>query len=128
MLSLRPLSFSFTISHYVLTLIIFSSTAFGTDRSVLFDFDGDGKTDIAVFRPATGQWFRNQSTSGFDSVNWGQAGDIPAAADYDGDGKADVAVFRPTAGTWFLNQSTAGFLTEAFGQNGDRPTQSAYIY
>ncbi len=27
-----------------------------------FDFDGDGKTDLSVFRPSTGEWFAFRST------------------------------------------------------------------
>ncbi len=103
MLSLSPPSFSFTFSHYVLTLILFSSTAFGTDRSVLFDFDGDGKTDISVYR--MGEWtptnransyfyVRSSLTGEIMALPFGAGGDRPAIADYDRDGIADLAVFR----------------------------------
>src|SRR5262249_2340416 len=56
------------------------------------DFDGDGKTDVAVF--AAGTWTIKKSQSGTTStVSWGSSGDIPVTGDYDGDGKADVAIF-----------------------------------
>ena len=66
-----------------------------------FDFDGDNKADIGIFRPSTGDWWRiNSTNSTVDSIHFGATGDIPAAADYDGDGKADISVFRPSDGTW----------------------------
>lgn len=60
------------------------------------DFDGDGKTDLSVFRPSDGNWYQQKSTAGFGAVNWGLSTDTIVPGDYDGDGKTDVAVFRPT--------------------------------
>ena len=75
------------------------------------DFDGDGKTDLAVFRPSTGEWLIvNSSTGGRTVFQWGSMGDVPVAGDYDGDGKTDLAVFRPVdrrSGT-SCNSSTSG--------------------
>ncbi|MEO6394243.1 MAG: FG-GAP-like repeat-containing protein [Pyrinomonadaceae bacterium] len=90
-----------------------------------FDFDDDGKADISVFRPATGAWYRLDSSAGqFVAVTFGQNGDIPAAGDYDGDGKTDIAVFRPSNGTWYFLNSTTGFKATQFGQTGDLPVPS----
>lgn len=61
------------------------------------DFDGDGRTDVSVFRPSDGYWYIDQSTAGFMAIHWGLAGDLLATGDYDGDRKADTAVFRPSA-------------------------------
>ena len=59
----------------------------------LADYDGDGKTDIAIYR--SGAWFIVKSSGGIQYVVWGGAAqDVPVPADYDGDGKTDVAVFR----------------------------------
>ena len=33
------------------------------DQPLPGDYDGDGRTDIAVYRPATGRWFVLQETS-----------------------------------------------------------------
>jgi subtilisin-like proprotein convertase family protein len=60
------------------------------------DFDGDGKTDVSVFRPSEGNWYMSQSTAGFGVINWGVSGDKPAPGDFDGDGKTDLSVFRPS--------------------------------
>ena len=68
--------------------------------STAADFDGDGKSDIAIYR--NGTWFIRRSTGGVTSVVWGGLPqDIPVPADYDGDGKTDIAVYR--SGTWFIH-------------------------
>ncbi len=101
------------------------------DVSVAGDFDGDGRADLAVYRPATGQWFIARSTAGFLQVAWGAPalGDIPAPADYDGDGKTDVAVFRMATGQWIILNSSNGTSTVvAWGAPGlgDRPVAADY--
>ncbi|MCV4615239.1 VCBS repeat-containing protein, partial [Escherichia coli] len=71
------------------------------DRPVQADYDGDGKADLAIFRPSTGQWWVEQTSSGVGVTQFGLSGDIAAPADYDGDGKTDIAVFRPSTGVWY---------------------------
>ena len=86
---------------------------------VRFDFDGDGKSDVSVFRPDNGVWYLQQSTNGFTGAQFGVSTDKIVPADYDGDGKTDVAVYR--SGTWYLNRSSAGFTGVAFGDGNDIP-------
>lgn len=88
-------------------------------RKAAYDFDGDGKSDVSVFRPSDGNWYLLQSAAGFTGVHFGAAADQLASADYDGDGKTDLAVFR--GGTWYLLRSQAGFLAVNFGLAGDIP-------
>jgi hypothetical protein len=85
----------------------------------MFDFDGDGKTDISVFR--NGTWFiLKSSTNVVSTVTFGVGTDSIAPADYDGDGKTDLAVFRQ--GIWYISQSSNGQLrTVHFGGAGDLP-------
>ncbi len=93
-----------------------------------FDFDGDSKTDFAVFRPAGGQWFvLNSSDNSMRAQGWGIASDVIVPGDYDGDDKADFAVFRPNDGNWYVFQSfTNTVRTQAWGTNGDVPVPANY--
>jgi uncharacterized delta-60 repeat protein len=84
-----------------------------------YDFDGDGRSDISVFRPSSGAWYLLRSTAGYTGVSFGAAGDQLAPADYDGDGKTDIAVFRD--GAWYILGSQVGFLAYNFGSAGDIP-------
>ena len=89
-----------------------------------FDFDGDGRADVSVFRPDSGTWYLNRSTAGFTGIAFGVASDKLVPADYDGDGKTDVAVYR--GGTWYLQRSSLGFTGVAFGDSNDIPAPADY--
>jgi hypothetical protein len=88
-------------------------------RPPVYDFDGDDKSDISVFRPSDGVWYMLRSTDGFTANQFGISTDKVAPADYDGDDKTDLAVFRDN--TWYLLRSQSGFTAVQFGAAGDIP-------
>lgn len=94
----------------------------------LFDFDGDGKSDVSVFRPSSGNWFiQNSGNGSYNFQLFGVTGDMITPADFDGDGKTDIAVWRPSNGAWYrLNSSNGTFTAEIFGANGDFPVPADY--
>jgi subtilisin-like proprotein convertase family protein len=94
-------------------------------RRTPFDFDGDGKADVAVFRPSDSIWYLQNSTTGFTGERFGLPADKIAPADFDGDGRTDIAVFRD--GMWYwLQSSDHGFRAVQFGQTGDVPVPADY--
>ncbi len=102
---------------------IYTNSASTTSGLPPSNFDGDAKSDLAVWRPTDGNWYiMNSSNNAFSAQGFGQSGDKIVPGDFDGDGKHDVAVFRPANGTWYiLNSSNGAFRANAFGTNGDIP-------
>lgn len=95
------------------------------------DYDGDGRSDLAVFRgnvnqPAT--FFVQQSLLGFRTVQWGLGGDLVVPGDYDGDARTDFAVLRAgTQFTWFVFQSTTNSgIGVQWGAKPDLSVQADY--
>jgi glucose/arabinose dehydrogenase len=95
----------------------------------VFDFEGDAKTDLAVWRPsASAQWLVvNSSTGNVDTTTLGTTSDAIVPGDYDGDWKTDTAIWRPSTGVWSIRNSSNGSTTTvSWGVNGDIPVPGDY--
>ena len=95
---------------------------FNIGKTSPFDFDGDSKTDISIFRPSAGQWwYYRSSDSGNCAATFGTSSDKLVPGDFTSDGKTDIVIFRPDSGEWFINKSTGGTTIGTFGTDGDVP-------
>jgi len=77
------------------------------------DFDGDGRDDVAIFRPSSGMW----SVRGLTRTYFGSTGDVPFVGDYDGDGSLDYCIYRGSVGLWAIRNVTYTY----FGSQSDVP-------
>ncbi len=126
---------------FPLTLTVTGTEGCGTTRAYTLiisrraakaDFDGDGKTDLSVWRGANGNWLVAKSgASPTSDTQWGIGtapnNDISVPGDYDGDGNNDFAVFRRLDSTWRILQSSNGSVrTQQWGLSGDVPVPGDY--
>lgn len=87
------------------------------DKIIPFDYNGDGKDDLCLYRPGAGILFIAKSNGNGTFTNvvvslWGFSGydlrsihDKVLALDYNGDGKDDLCLYRPGAGILFIAKS-----------------------
>jgi hypothetical protein len=133
-----------TLYHYRAVATNVSGSGFGADatftsgvcgaptRMQLSDFDGDGKTDLALYRRSTGFWYVLRSSTNYTTYLAQQRGlptDIPAPGDYDGDGKTDLGVYRPSTGFWYVLLSSTNYTTslaQQWGASTDVPVPGDY--
>lgn len=106
----------------------FVATAVPPIPGMVFDFDGDNRADIAVYRDgstpnAPSYWHILRSSDGvYQGIQLGAHGDKPVPSDFNGDGRTEVAVWRPASGTWYTSTDPAtNYGAFQWGQNGDVP-------
>jgi hypothetical protein len=107
------------------------------DLPVTGDWNGDGRTQVGLFRPATGEWFLdsngNRTWDGCSKdhclSSFGTAADLPVSGDWNGTGTSKIGAFRPSTGEWFLDLNGNGqwdgcgidLCATNFGEAGDFP-------
>jgi uncharacterized delta-60 repeat protein len=93
-----------------------------------FDFEGDGKSDISIFRPSVGEWWYQKSSNGGNAAfQFGNSNDKIVPADFTGDGRTDLAIWRPSTGEWFVLRSEDGsYYSFPFGTTGDIPAPADF--
>ncbi len=121
-----PLSFCSYSRSEITTFSGSNNVCLNVQSALPFDFDGDGRADLSVFRPSNGVWYQMKSAGDvFDFKQFGAAGDKLVPADYDGDGKTDVAVYR--GGTWYrLKSASNSFDGISFGLATDVPAPADF--
>jgi hypothetical protein len=105
------------------------------DLPITGDWNGNGTTQLGLFRPSTGDWFldyngdRNWDGCTKDRcLSFGIVGQ-PVSGDWDGTGKSKIGVFDPSTGDWFLDLNGNGrwdgcgvdVCISGFGVAGDIP-------
>ena len=95
-----------------------SPTVAPAPPAAIGDYNGDGTSDIAVFRPSSGLWLVRSLTKAW----FGAGSDEVVPNDYNGDGIWEVAVFRPSNGKWLVRGVTNAF----YGVSTDLPVPGDY--
>jgi len=103
-----------------------AATATPAPNRANVDFNGDGRSDWAVYRETSGSfttYIQYNGVAGGFQIQFGLTGDQPVPVDFDGDGKDDVAVWRGGAQGYFyiLRSSDWTYQTAQFGRSGDDP-------
>jgi hypothetical protein len=73
------------------------------------DFNGDGASDLATYRAASGTWYVRTLEGEVleNGTSWGPANGWAVPADYSGNGAADLATYDPATCKWYVRESGA---------------------
>ena len=115
---------------FALAIIVLSGAGFSAEAAP-YDFDGDGKTDVSIYKYNPQQWWHLRSSdNGNGAVEFGSEISVPVPGDYTGDGKTDAAYFDLRTGEWFILRSEdQSFYSFPFGKGGqghDFPVPADY--
>ena len=83
-----------------------------------YDYNGDGISDIAIFRPNSGLW----AIRGVTRVYFGGSTDTAVPGDYNGDGTTEIGIYRSSSGLWAIRGVTRAY----FGSGNDLPDSGDY--
>jgi subtilisin-like proprotein convertase family protein len=96
-------------------------------RGNIFDYNGDRRTDYAVFRPSQSGYYIQSLNPGGVAKIFGRPTDKLVPADYDGDRQTDFAVWRPANGLWIIqDRFSRPLYFIQFGLAGDVPVPADY--
>ncbi len=82
------------------------------------DYNGDGGSDVAIYRASSGLWAIRHLTRFY----FGSDQDLPVSGDYNGDGTTQAAIFRPSTGLWAVRNWSRFY----FGTSSDLPAPADY--
>ncbi len=88
------------------------------------DWDGNGQTDVGVYRASTHEFLMRERDGSYTRVPWGEDGDRAVTGDWNKDGNTEIGTFNPATGTWTLRvRRTHAHATRvvSFGKPGDLP-------
>lgn len=93
----------------------------------IFDFNGDRRTDDAVFRSASASYFVRTINGGGLARSFGRPADKVVAADFDGDRRTDFAHYRAENGLWLvIDQFSRPLYFLQFGLPTDAPVPADF--
>ncbi len=103
-------------------------TGYSRAPYVINDYDGDGKSDLAVFDGSSGYWFVSNLDEEILQLQWGWSSAIPVPGDYLGDGKSDLAMFDGSNGYWYICSAEGALIAWQYpwGWPGAEPVPGDY--
>ncbi|MDD5677873.1 MAG: ABC transporter substrate-binding protein [Kiritimatiellae bacterium] len=90
----------------------------------LNDYDGDGKSDLAMYREGYWSIYSRVLAGRITQGGWGASGWTPVPGDYDGDGKADIAVYHN--GYWSICTMAGNVIQGGWGAPDAIPVSGDY--
>ncbi len=115
-----------TLDHFVVADLLAATTPTPAAHQPPADFDGSGRTNLATYDAASGQFLYQPTAVGpVVAVRFGVAGPgqtIPAPGDYTGAGRTEIAAYLPSQGVYAIRPASGPDVVVPFGIPG--PGQS----